>query len=142
MTYFGTLAEVCRTTVFALGRELAAWKPSLERATFGMEVMVSVALSVVLANALHLSNTWWAAMCGFAVMQTDFAGCAQRAAQQILGTAVGAALGSTVGPWIGDQPWLFVPVLGLIGGISVYLANGSNAVYLASRCSNRADGDL
>ncbi|MEM5453314.1 FUSC family protein [Paraburkholderia phytofirmans] len=129
MTLFGTLAQICRTALFGLGRELAAWKPSGARATFGAEAMLSVALSVALANALHLSDTWWAAISGFAVMQTSFAGSVQRAAHRIMGTVIGAALGTLAGPWIGDRPWLFVPALGVIGAVTVYRANGSKAAY-------------
>jgi uncharacterized membrane protein YccC len=124
-----TLAQICRAAISALGRELAAWKPSRERATFGAEAMLSVALAVALANALHLSDTWWAAISGFAVMQTSFTGSLQRALHRIIGTVIGAALGTVVGPWIGDRPWLFVPVLGVVGGVSVYQANGPKMAY-------------
>src|SRR5271156_6604327 len=113
----------------SLGRELAAWKPSRARATFGTEAMLSVALAVALANALGLSDTWWAAISGFAVMQTSLAGSVQRAAHRVMGTVIGAALGTMVGPWIGDRPWLFVPVLGAISGVTVFRANGSKAAY-------------
>ncbi|WNC94310.1 FUSC family protein [Paraburkholderia sp. FT54] len=129
MTLVGTLAQICRTAIFGLGRELAAWRISRARATFGVEAMLSVALSVALAHALGLSETWWAAISGFAVMQTSFAGSVQRAAHRIMGTVAGAALGTIAGPWIGDRPWLFVPVLGVIGGVAVYRANGSKATY-------------
>ncbi|MFM0627221.1 FUSC family protein [Paraburkholderia xenovorans] len=129
MTLFGTLVQICRTALFGLVRELAAWKPSGARATFGAEAMLSVALSVALANALHLSDTWWAAISGYAVMQTSFAGSVQRAAHRIMGTVIGAALGTLAGPWIGDRPWLFVPALGVIGAVTVYRANGSKAAY-------------
>lgn len=129
MTLFATPALLCRTALLALGRELAAWKPSRTRATFGAQAMLSVALSVALANALTLSDTWWAAISGFAVMQTSFAGSLQRAAHRIMGTVIGAALGTLAGPWIGDRPWLFIPMLGAIGGITVYWANGSKAAY-------------
>lgn len=129
MTPGAKLIQTCRAAMFALGRELAAWKPSRQRATFAAEAVLSVALSVALANALHLSNTWWAAVSGFAVMQTSFTGSVQRAIHRILGTLLGAALGTLVGPWIGDRPWLFVPVLGVIGGVAVYYANGPKAAY-------------
>jgi uncharacterized membrane protein YccC len=129
MRLIGTLVQLCRTAAFALGRELAAWKPSSARATFAAEAVLSVALSVALANALGLSDTWWAAISGFAVMQTSFAGSVQRAAHRIMGTVIGAALGTLMGPWIGDRPWLFVPALGLMGGVAVYGANGSKAAY-------------
>jgi uncharacterized membrane protein YccC len=129
MTLVGTLVQTCRAAMFSLGRELAACKPSRARATFGTEAMLSVALSVALANALHLSDTWWAAISGFAVMQTSFAGSVQRAAHRLIGTLIGASLGTLAGPWIGDRPWLFVPVLGIIGGVAVYYANGTRAAY-------------
>jgi uncharacterized membrane protein YccC len=129
MTPLGTLAQLCRTAIFALGRELAAWKASRARVTFAAEAVLSVALSVALANALGLSDTWWAAISGFAVMQTSFAGSVQRAVHRITGTVIGAALGTMLGPWLGDRPWLFVPALGAIGGIAVYRANGSKAAY-------------
>src|SRR6201996_8330926 len=129
MRLIGTLAQLCRTAIFALGRELASLKPSSARATFAAEAVLSVALSVALANALHLSDTWWAAISGFAVMQTSFASSVQRAAHRIMGTVIGAALGTLAGPWIGDRPWLFVPALGVIGAVTVYRANGSKAAY-------------
>ena len=129
ITVLSTFARICRSALFALGRELTGWKPSRARATFGAEAMLSVALSVALAHALDLSQTWWAAISGFAVMQTSFAGSVQRASHRIMGTVIGAALGTLVGPWIGDRPWLFVPALGIIGGITVYCANGSKAAY-------------
>ncbi|WGS48651.1 FUSC family protein [Paraburkholderia sp. D15] len=129
MTLAHTLTQTFRAAFSALGRELTIWNISRARATFGAEAMLSVALAVALANALNLSDTWWAAISGFAVMQTSFAGSVQRAAHRMLGTVTGAALGVVLGPWIGDRPWLFVPVLGAIGGIAVYRANGSRASY-------------
>jgi len=129
MTLPHTLLHTTRAAMFALGRELAAWKPSRARATFATEAVLSVALSVVLANVLHLSYTWWAAISGFAVMQTSFSSSVERAAHRVIGTLLGAALGALAGPLIGDRPWLFVPALGVIGGVAAYYANGSKAPY-------------
>ncbi len=91
--------------------------------------MLSVTLSVALANGLSLSDTWWAAISGFAVMQASFTGSVERAAHRIIGTLMGAALGTLVGACIGDRPWLLVPALGLIGGLTVDRASRSNAAY-------------
>jgi uncharacterized membrane protein YccC len=129
MMFFGELSKTCGGAMSSLGRELAAWKPSKARAIFGAEAMLSVALSVALAHALHLSYTWWAAISGFAVMQTSFSGSVQRAAHRIIGTLAGAAIGTLAGPLIGDRPWLFVPLLGAMGGVAVYYGNGSKATY-------------
>ncbi|MEM5344250.1 FUSC family protein [Paraburkholderia azotifigens] len=121
--------QIGRDALVALGRELAAWKPTPERALYGVEAVISVVLSVALAHLLHLPNTWWAAISGFAVMQTRFSASAQRGLHRVLGTIVGGLLGALVGPMIGDRPWLFVPVLGAISAVCVYRANGSSASY-------------
>jgi uncharacterized membrane protein YccC len=124
-----SLAQICKAAISALGRELAAWKPSRQRANFAAEAVLSVALSVAVANALHLSNTWWAAISGFAVMQATFSGCVERAAHRMIGTLIGAAFATVAGLLMGDRPWVFVPALGIIGAIAVYYGNGSKAPY-------------
>ncbi|RFU48973.1 FUSC family protein [Paraburkholderia sp. DHOC27] len=129
MTFLSTLAQLSRAAVLALGRELAAWKPSPSRASFAAAAVLSVALSVALANALNLSDTWWAAITGFVLMQTTFASSVERSAYRIMGTVIGAALGTIIGPWLGDRPWFFVPAMAAIGGVSVYQANGLKASY-------------
>ncbi|CAB3763278.1 FUSC family protein [Paraburkholderia humisilvae] len=129
MNPLNSFAQLSRSAIFALGRELAAWKPSPERAVFGAEAVLSVVLSVALAHMLHLTNTWWAAISGFAVMQTSFHGSLERATYRVLGTLLGALVGVVVGPLIGDRPWLFIPMLGVIGGACVYCGNGAVASY-------------
>ncbi|CAD6554354.1 FUSC family protein [Paraburkholderia metrosideri] len=121
--------QTSRDAAFALGRECAAWKPSAERALLGVNAMLSVLLSVALAHMLHLADTWWVAISGFAVMQTHFAASLERALHRVLGTIIGALLGALVGPLIGAQPWFFIPVVGVIGGFTVYRANTGSASY-------------
>jgi uncharacterized membrane protein YccC len=123
------LLRICRDSAYALGRELAAWKPSPERALFGLEAVISVMVSVVVAHRLDLPNAWWAAISGFAVMQARFSASLRRALHRMIGTVFGALLGALVGWAIGDRPWLFVPALGLVGGLTVYVANGSASAY-------------
>jgi uncharacterized membrane protein YccC len=126
---FSYVTSSARDAAFSLGRELAAWRASPQRVSFGVQAALSVALSVLVAHALDVPYAWWAAISGFAVMQDNLAGSAQRGLQRVLGTVLGGLLGALVGPWIGGLPWLFVPVLGVIGGVSVYGALGSNASY-------------
>jgi uncharacterized membrane protein YccC len=123
------LAQIFRSALRALGRELAAWRTSRDRALFGARAVLSVALAVQLANQLHLTNTWWAAISAFVVAQTSWSDSLKRAIQRLLGTVLGAGLGTLLGPWIGDRPWLFIPVLALIGGVAVYRGNQSQAAY-------------
>ncbi|WP_244816684.1 FUSC family protein [Caballeronia sp. Lep1P3] len=126
---FHTLTALVRDALASLARELVAIRPSAARARFATQAMFSVALAVALAYAFHLTNVWWAAISGFAVMQTKFSACAQRGVHRVLGTVAGGLLGATAGPLIGDAPWLFVPLLGLIAGVSVYRALVSDAGY-------------
>ncbi|WP_028217273.1 FUSC family protein [Paraburkholderia oxyphila] len=123
------IVHIVRDAVLALGRECAAWKPSSTRALFGVQATISVGLSVALAHALKLPDVWWAAISGFAVMQANFASSAERAMHRVLGTVLGAATGVLMGPWIGERPWLFVPLLGAITAITVFRANASRASY-------------
>ncbi|KND61712.1 hypothetical protein BVER_06230 [Candidatus Burkholderia verschuerenii] len=126
---FDTLAHTLRDAFTSLGRELVAIKPSAARSRFATQAMLSVALAVALAYAFNLTNIWWAAISGFAVMQSKFSACAQRGVHRVLGTVAGALLGAVAGPLIGDVPWLFVPLLGVIAGVSVYRALVSDAGY-------------
>lgn len=121
--------HILRDAFASVGRELIAIRPSSARALFATQAMLSVALAVALAHAFHLTNIWWAAISGFAVMQSKFSASAQRGVHRVLGTVAGALLGATAGPLIGDAPWLFVPLLALIAGVSVYRALVSDAGY-------------
>ncbi|SAK60271.1 Fusaric acid resistance protein family protein [Caballeronia pedi] len=125
----GSLVHIIRDAFTALGRELIAIRPTPARALFATQAMLSVGLAVALAYAFHLSNIWWAAISGFAVMQSKFSACAQRGVQRVVGTVAGALIGAVAGPVIGDMPWLFVPLLGVIVGVSVYRALVSDAGY-------------
>ncbi|SAL75340.1 Fusaric acid resistance protein family protein [Caballeronia peredens] len=126
---FGEHARIVRDAFAALGRELIAIVPTQARALFATQAMLSVGLAVALAYAFHLTNIWWAAISGFAVMQSKFSACAQRGVQRVVGTVAGALIGAVAGPVIGDSPWLFTPLLGVITGVSVYRALVSDAGY-------------
>ncbi|SAK70819.1 Fusaric acid resistance protein family protein [Caballeronia calidae] len=125
----GALVHIVRDAFVSLGRELIAIRPTPARALFATQAMLSVGLAVALAYAFHLSNIWWAAISGFAVMQSKFSACAQRGVQRVVGTIAGAIIGAVAGPVIGDVPWIFVPLLGAITGVAVYRALVSDAGY-------------
>lgn len=129
MTAIGTLGRSCVAALAALGRELAAWRASRERVLFCAQAVVSVALAVLFAHVLGLAHTWWAAISGFAVMRDSWSGCLERGGHRVLGTLAGAAAGVFAAPLTGDRPWLFVPLLGVVGGYTVFRANGSKASY-------------
>lgn len=123
------VADAARNAAYGVARELAGWRSSPERMGFAAQATLAVALAVLFAHALHLSNTWWAAITGYTVMQASLGASAKRGLHRVLGTVIGAIVGALVGPWLGGLPWLFVPVLGVIGGVSVYRAIGSEASY-------------
>ncbi|WP_306715638.1 FUSC family protein [Burkholderia dolosa] len=129
MTTFSSLGQHGAAAVTALGRELRAWKGTRTRALFGTQAVLSVALAVLLARMLHLEHTWWAAISGFAILRDNLCGCLERGAHRLLGTLAGAAFGVLAGPWIGDRPWLLVPVLGVVAGCTVLRANDSTSSY-------------
>ncbi|KND57684.1 hypothetical protein BSCH_00889c [Candidatus Paraburkholderia schumanniana] len=91
---FGELSRSLRDACAALGRELVAIRPNPARALFATQAMLSVGLAVTLAYAFHLTSIWWAAISGFAVMQSKFSACAQRGVQRVVGTVAGAIIGA------------------------------------------------
>lgn len=123
------IVHIARDAIVALGREFAAWKPSTTRALFAAQAVISVGLAVAIAHALRLPDVWWAAISGFAVMQSNFAASAERAIHRVLGTGLGAVAGVLIGPRLGAQPWLFVALVGVISAITVFRANASRASY-------------
>jgi uncharacterized membrane protein YccC len=129
MAIIGDAARSVRAAFVSLGRELVAFRPTPARALFATQAMLSVGLAVALAYAFHLTNIWWAAISGFAVMQSKFSACAQRGVHRVVGTVAGALIGAVAGPSLGDVPWIFVPLLGVIAGVSVYRALASDAGY-------------
>jgi uncharacterized membrane protein YccC len=126
---FAEPVRIVRDAFAALGRELIAIRPTPARALFATQAMLSVGLAVALAYAFHLTNIWWAAISGFAVMQSKFSACAQRGVHRVVGTLAGAIIGAVAGPVIGNMPWIFVPLLGVITGVAVYRALISDAGY-------------
>ncbi|MBL8579523.1 MAG: FUSC family protein [Mesorhizobium sp.] len=74
----------------------------------------SVALSVVAAHALGLTDTWWAAISAFVVMQESLRASFYRGFLRIAGSAVGAAIAFVAGPALGSYPLIFVPFMGLV----------------------------
>ncbi|MEQ1944236.1 FUSC family protein [Mesorhizobium sp. VNQ89] len=74
----------------------------------------SVALAVVIAHALGLSDSWWAGISAFVVMQENLWASFYRGFLRIAGSAVGAAIAFVAGPALGPFPLIFVPFMGLV----------------------------
>jgi uncharacterized membrane protein YccC len=129
MTLLSSLGLDGVAAVTALCRELRAWKGTRARALFNVQAVMSVMLAVLFARMLHLEHTWWAAISGFAILRDSARGCVERGAHRLLGTLAGAAFGVLAGPWIGDRPWLLIPVLGAVAGCTVLRANDSTSSY-------------
>ena len=90
---------------------------------------MSVVIAVAAAHALGMTDTWWAAISAFIVMQESFRASLQRGLHRIIGSAVGAALGYGLGPAIGGFPVIFVPVMGLLSWAGLFAALTSRYGY-------------
>jgi len=95
--------------------------------TFGPTA--SVAIAVAAAHALGMSETWWAAISAFIVMQESFRASALRGLHRIVGSAAGAAFGYGLGSAIADQALIFVPAMGLLSWAGLYAALTSRYGY-------------
>ncbi|MDE1179080.1 FUSC family protein [Paraburkholderia sp.] len=81
------------------------------RAARATQAVVSVAVSVLVAHALGLADTWWVAITAFTVTQANLASSSRRALLRIAGTLAGAALGALLGPWLAGHPALWATAL-------------------------------
>jgi uncharacterized membrane protein YccC len=70
------------------------------RARQSSMTVLSTALSVVIALALHMDYVWWAGISGFMSMQATRPGSIQRALLRVGGTFAGACLAILLTPWV------------------------------------------
>ncbi|MBB3177644.1 FUSC family protein [Variovorax sp. Sphag1AA] len=92
------------------------------RAIQAMRPVLSVALAVGAAHALGLTDTWWAAISAFVVMQEDFGASLYRGALRILGTLAGAGLGIALGSLVAANAAAFVFTMGLAAWAGLFAA--------------------
>lgn len=84
--------------------------------------VVAVALAVAAAHALHLADSWWAAISAFTVLQAGFRASISRGLLRIVGSACGAVLGVALGRFVSSEPMLFVLVVTLATWGGLYAA--------------------
>jgi uncharacterized membrane protein YccC len=80
---------------------------------------VAVALSVTIAQAMHLPYVWWAGISGFMSAQATLPGSLARAALRIAGTVMGAIIGFTIIPFVVYDHVACSLALMLLGGLGV-----------------------
>jgi uncharacterized membrane protein YccC len=83
----------------ALWRELREISFEGTRARFSTSAALAVMASVLIAQALHLDEVWWAGLTGFMATQATRPAAIGRGALRIAGAAIGAATSFVMAPW-------------------------------------------
>jgi uncharacterized membrane protein YccC len=83
---------------------------------------LTVVFSVVIAQALHLGDPWWAGISGFMSTQATRPGSLRRGGLRILGTVSGAVVGFAIAPWLAYDHvagCLLIFCFAFIGGLGI-----------------------
>jgi uncharacterized membrane protein YccC len=109
----------------ALWQELKELPLTGPRARFPLMAALSVVLSTIIAQAMHLDNVWWAAISGFMASQATRPGSIRRGGLRIVGTVAGAVLGFLMAPYLAYDHVagsLFLFVLAMLGSLGVLVS--------------------
>ena len=113
--------RVVADAAVGLRHELAEMRLGGERGGRCATAALSVALATTVALAVHVEETWWAAISGFMCSQATAPASLQKGVLRIVGTLGGAGLALLLSPWlkqdaIGLSLALFaVSITGVVG---------------------------
>ncbi len=114
------MTDIAERGVVALLRESGTLSFSGERARLAAMAAGAVVLAVVLANALHLPDVWWAGISAFISTQATRPASLRKALLRITGTASGAALAFLLAGWLAYDHAACCLALAVAGGIGIY----------------------
>ena len=109
----------------ALWQELKELSLTGPRARFPAMATLSVVLSVIIAQAMHLDNPWWAGISGFMACQASRPGSFRRGGLRIAGTVARAVFGFFLTPWLAYDHVagsLFVFAFAMLGSLGVLVS--------------------
>jgi uncharacterized membrane protein YccC len=121
MSSVGPALRVVWDAAVGLRHELAEMRLGGERGGRCATTSLAVALATAVALAVHVEETWWAAISGFMCSQATAPASLQKGVLRIVGTLGGAGLALLLSPWlkqdaIGLSLALFaVSVTGVVG---------------------------
>jgi uncharacterized membrane protein YccC len=112
MTPLSEAFVLVRDATVALGRDLIEVPLIPERRRQSTTTALAVALSVVVALAMHLDDAWWAGISAFVSSQATAPASVRRGILRMLGTVAGAGLAMALCPWLqGDMVALSLALL-------------------------------
>jgi uncharacterized membrane protein YccC len=102
---------------------------------YGLKFGLAGVLAVFLALLIRLEEPTWALFTVFVLMIAQFVGAiAEKSVFRIIGTVVGALLGYTLTASLQQQPWVFLPLVGLIVAFCTAMFGQSRYPYAFLLC--------
>ncbi len=109
-----------------LRRELA---PSRTRWRATLRITLTVALSLVLIQTLHVPEGEFLLVTLFVLGPADAGASLEKARLRALGTLGGGAIGLLCLALVADKPWLFLPLQACVVAVAMFLARTTSAPY-------------
>ncbi len=110
-----------------LATELAPW-PGRARAT--LRIVVACVVATAITVGFHIPDGHWATITIFTVSQADAGASLTKGIQRVVGTVAGGMAGIVTVVLFADEPWLRMPLLGLIAAASLFLSRTTTAPYV------------
>jgi uncharacterized membrane protein YccC len=134
MSIVAEAARAARDVMTVLCHEMSELRLTGQRGRRCALAALAVALACMAALALHLDETWWAAISAFMCSQATAPASVQRGVLRILGTAAGAGLAVLLSPLLaGDTVALSLALLvGTTLGVLGLLVSGHGYAWLLS----------
>ncbi|MEJ0046499.1 MAG: FUSC family protein [Rhodospirillales bacterium] len=121
--------------------ELGRLDPGGARAWQCNIMALSVALATIVALAVRVDSTWWAAISAFVSTQATAPASLRRGMLRIVGTAAGAVLGLVLSRWLVEDTVALSLVLLVVGTTGVLgLLVSEHGLCLAARCGDGGHG--
>jgi multidrug resistance protein MdtO len=113
-----------------LGTILVELAPAPGRARATLRIVVACLLATVLVMTLRIPHGHWLIITIFIVSQSDAGASLQKGVLRVAGTLLGGLLGILTMAAFADQPWVRVPLIGVLAGSGLYLSRTSTAPYV------------
>jgi multidrug resistance protein MdtO len=113
-----------------LGTILVELAPVPGRGRATLRIVVACVLATLLVMTLRIPHGHWLIITIFVVSQSDAGASLEKGILRIAGTLLGGLLGILTIAAFADQPWVRVPLVGVLAASGLYLSRTTTAPYL------------
>ena len=109
---------------------IAELAPTPGRGRATLRIVVACVLATAVVMAFHIPEGHWAIITIFTVSLPDAGASLQKGVQRLIATFVGGAIGIVAAAAFADQPWVRLPLVGMLGAAGLFLSRTTTMPYV------------